>query len=226
MCERAIWLDGGKVRQIGAAKSVCEGYFAEQVVVVNREREATNVSDTLAEGGGDDTGTLEVETMAVKPLRPDAEAIGPVGAEVLGVDVRDMEGREVVQVTGRPRVRLRVHFRAHTALARPIVGFYLNDRLGQNLFGENTAALEAMPLEAGAERVACFTFDMPVLHPGVYTVTVAVAEGTMASHTRHHWIHEAYALTAEGTGFGGKGLVGIPMLAVEIRALGKDRGAM
>ena len=35
---------------------------------------------------------------------------------------------------------------------------------------------------------------------GLVTVTVAVAEGTMASHTRHHWIHEAYALIAEGAG--------------------------
>jgi lipopolysaccharide transport system ATP-binding protein len=152
--------------------------------------------------------------------------VGQLGAEVLGVDVRDMEGREVAQVSGGRRVCLRVHFRAIEALARPIVGFYLNDHLGQNLFGENTAAVEGTPaMEAGAERVACFTFDMPVLRAGPYTVTVAVAEGTMASHTRHHWIHEACALTADGTGSGGTGLVGIPMRAVEFRAVGKEGSA-
>ncbi len=221
LCDRAVWLDSGKVRLSGAAKSVCEGYFAEEVGASNRERQAAPAGGAVE--CADHAPALALETIPVRPLRPGVEAIGQGGAQVLGVDVRNMEGRELVQVTGQQRVKLRVHFRAIRALERPIVGFYINDRLGQNLFGENTTAVECVPpMEAGAERVAGFTFDMPVLRAEQYTVTVAVAEGTMASHTRHHWIHEAYALTADGRGSGGTGLVGIPMRAVEFRVPGKD----
>jgi len=141
------------------------------------------------------------------------------------VDLRDEAGHEVVRVTGPEPVRLRVHVRAQLALAQPIVGFFVNDRLGQHLFGSNTVSLASPPMSAGEERVVTFDFQMPLLKAGTYTITVAVSEGTPASHTRHHWVHEAWAISSEPGPTPGIGLVGIPVEAAEVRVRAMEQAA-
>ena len=59
---------------------------------------------------------------------------------------------------------------------------------------------------------------MPILQPGPYTLTAAIADGTLHQHIQHHWVHDAYLLTAVGQTAIGAGLVGIPMHCVEFRA--------
>ncbi len=40
---------------------------------------------------------------------------------------------------------------------------------------------------------------MPVLHPGDYAMSVALADGTQQQHVQHHWIHDALAFTSSPT---------------------------
>ena len=41
-----------------------------------------------------------------------------------------------------------------------------------------------------------FDFLMPILHKGVYTINLAVAEGIGDDHIQHHWIHDALKIEA------------------------------
>ena len=76
-----------------------------------------------------------------------------------------------------------------------------------------------MKLSEGQRLEACFTFQMPTLLPGDYTIDVSIAEGTQDRHIQHHWIRDACAFRSlaqtESTG-----LVGIPMQAIELRPAG------
>ena len=48
----------------------------------------------------------------------------------------------------------------------------------------------------GHSFVVMLEFVMPVLHPGDYAMSVALADGTQQQHVQHHWIHDALAFTS------------------------------
>ena len=48
----------------------------------------------------------------------------------------------------------------------------------------------------GTSFVAVLEFVMPVLQPGDYAMSVALADGTQQQHVQHHWIHDALVFTS------------------------------
>jgi lipopolysaccharide transport system ATP-binding protein len=99
-----------------------------------------------------------------------------------------------------------------------IFGFYVKDRLGQRLFGDNSyVSYLTSPIRAvaGERLIARFRFRMPVMPAGEYTVDVAVATGTQLEHTQQHWIHDALSFHSDDMTLR-HGLIGIPMLAIEV----------
>ncbi len=83
--------------------------------------------------------------------------------------------------------------RASVDIIDPIVGFFVKDRLGQYLFGQNS--LKLLPgwerIAAGASVEVGFAFRMPHLASGEYSIGVAIAAGSQEQHVQHHWIHDA-----------------------------------
>jgi lipopolysaccharide transport system ATP-binding protein len=59
---------------------------------------------------------------------------------------------------------------------------------------------------------------MPILPHGDYSVTVAIAEGTQEDNVQQHWIHDALVIKSLSSSVC-TGLVGIPMLAINMRRL-------
>jgi lipopolysaccharide transport system ATP-binding protein len=108
---------------------------------------------------------------------------------------------------------LEVVFKAEADLDKPIVGFYFKDRLGQELFGDNTYLAYAgrdFRVAAGQMARARFSFAMPRLAAGDYHFTVGLATGTQQEHVIQHWIHEALHIKAQGQGVP-RGILGLPM---------------
>jgi lipopolysaccharide transport system ATP-binding protein len=60
---------------------------------------------------------------------------------------------------------------------------------------------------------------MPVLAVGTYSICAAVAEGTQINHVMHHWMHDALLIESHTTSVS-TGLMGIPMLDVQLRLSG------
>ena len=112
-------------------------------------------------------------------------------------------------------VSLNVHVTAHDRLQSPIVGFLVKDRLGQSLFGHNTfrEGKPVIPLLPGDEACAKFTFQLPLLPNGEYSITVALADGDLFDHVQHHWMHDA-VLVAVCSSNQRYGLVGIPFESI------------
>jgi lipopolysaccharide transport system ATP-binding protein len=86
------------------------------------------------------------------------------------------------------------------------------------LFGDNTYLShvdEQLVGAAGDELRAEFTFLMPVLPPGDYSVNVAIASGTQEQHIQHHWITDAVMFKSESSS-SSTGLIGIPMQQIKL----------
>ena len=116
---------------------------------------------------------------------------------------------------GYPYV-LTIVCRCHHTMEQPDIGFCLNDRLGQVLFGDNTNTLNnRQQWSAGETYEVQFEFDMPVLRTGEYTITVAAQEHQQQPPVILNWIHDALLIYTQHSSTA-VGLSGVPMRRITI----------
>lgn len=229
LCKTAIWLGNGRIMQTGLSKAVAEAYL--KYTLQETYGDAVNLKAT----SGTNPATIEAESAPAAPptitRSEDAPIVGVQpnlanatgwktgGAEILSVEIFKLDGRASDLFTGGERVNLVVKARANMALPKPILGFLVKDRLGQDLFGENTlpfTALEPRSVQAGATFFAEFTFTLPMLPNGHYAVMASVADGDLHNNVQHHYLHDALIINV----FSSKvrwGLVGIPFERVTLQ---------
>jgi len=230
LCENAVWLQNGRMRLSGTSQEVVEAYMTEQHVVGRREAgDAEIVVEKKQRRLASDTPDFRHEALleagvsnriALFEFDPDnvGQEFGAQGARIVDVGLTDEAGAPLGMAEGGELVRLRIRVELVQALDSLIVGFYVKDRLGQRLFGDNSYfACKDAPVggQAGESIIASFLFRMPVMPSGSYMIDAAVASGDQHDHTQQHWIHDALEFRAidETMRFG---LVGLPMLAIEV----------
>lgn len=229
LCDRAVWIDRGFLRETGPAKDVCHSYLASLYSEQEEDSGTFRIGGARRPPPGPVTAkpdarhdelresTLRNE-IAIFDFNPDAPWFGQRGATIEDVRLQDPSGGTQDSLYGGEEVILRVDARAHADIASPIIGFIIKDRLGQPLFGDNTfITYRAAPVHvpAGGAFSASFLFQFPYLPAGDYAVTVAIAAGTQEDHVQHHWMDEALFLKVVSTHLS-RGLVGIPMHAIEL----------
>lgn len=233
LCDRAIWLEHGRVQRIGSARVVMEAYLEASLIErqggVNARgsRRLHKVRETLSAQVDSRQELMDRTTLRndlrIFPFRPDAEGFGECKAQITHVAFRNESGNAVVMVVAGECVTLEIDLLAESAIDNVIVGFYVKDRLGQLLFGDNTVLCQEadFTVTAGETFRAAFRFVMPRLLPGDYFVTAGLAEGTQEQHVIQHWLHEALRFTATG-GTLASGLIGIPMLDVRLERVAHE----
>jgi lipopolysaccharide transport system ATP-binding protein len=234
LCDRVVWLDAGRVKAIGPAKHVCDLYLEnlfESVQGASRAATSAHVvvdSPTLAAPPRDQ----RLDILQASPYRNDVEifefhrdaaSFGKRGARIVDVRFEHPHGERLAWAVGGETVVVAIDIEASEPLASPIVGFLVRDRLGQNVFGDNTfLTTQSAPLAlaAGETASARFEFDLPLLPPGDYSIAVAVADGRQQDHIQHEWIHDALTFRVE-TSSVRHSLVGLPMRAIHFERVAR-----
>lgn len=199
LCDRAVWLDSGRIQQIGPAKDVAESYLQY----------------ALQQAAGDQ--------IVLQSLPPETETKGwETGfARITNVKLVNLSDPEREFFEGGEQVSMRITVQATQTLERPIIGFLLRDRLGQDLFGENTLRITQEGREtsilAGDSVTAVFDFTLPLLPNGQYAVACSIADGRLQDHTQHHFIHDALIVTVSSKE-ARWGLVGIACDKIRLEA--------
>lgn len=224
LCDRAIWLDGGRIAMDGPAKSVCEAYHASTYGATLRPRLGSPAAasaraaavEARDEDASDDAG-LDESRVRVFAFDPDRAGFGDGRMTVRAARWEDASGRVLRQVAGGEIVRLVIEAEAHGPIESAIVGFLLKDRLGQHLFGKNTWREEHDPLSVavGGTLRAAFEFRMPYLRRGSYSVDIAVADGSYHDHVQTAWLYDALVLESVSSTVS-TGLVGIPFRSITL----------
>lgn len=222
LCQNGIWLAHGEAMMIGSSQEVSEAYLQH----------------TLQETYGKDAKLSVVERKKAAPVVGQAKPALDYAAQVVVRDnLEHAKGwqtgvMELLSVTldrldsanegaflGGERVCLTVRAKAHQDLPQPILGFTVRDRLGQELFGENTLPftdLQVSPVAAGQEFSAEFTFVLPMLPNGEYAVMASAATGTLYDNIQHHFLHDILVLTVSSSKIRW-GLVGLPFEHVVLK---------
>ena len=225
LCTRAVLLEHGSIRKTGSPKEVTDAYLTRVYEAAQGESavpDAAAAPEALPGGDDGDYQDMRQEFLRTSSLRndiqvfrfhEDGEFFGKGGCSIEQVCLCDGRGRPCSWITGGEMVTLAVYCRALEPLRRPIVGFHFKDRRGQILFGDNTwLTYRERPFSVAASRVfaARFTFRMPILEKGEYSIGVAVADGDQTEHVQHQWRHDALILTSVSTSVP-TGIMGIPM---------------
>jgi lipopolysaccharide transport system ATP-binding protein len=232
LCDYAIWLDHGRIAMEGTPKDVASAYLkaffeagqGESAEQTEGERQpAAERARPLPRDMRQDTINAsdyrnDIEMFA---FDPEAGGFGKGGALVEDVWLNDAGGHPLNWVVGGEEVTLSLSVRVQPGeeLTRPIMGFYVKDRLGQTLFGDNTfISYQQCPVHgaAGSLMLANFSFRMPILPQGDYSISVAVADGTQHDHVQHHWLHDALFFKSHSSSQS-HGLVGLPMHDIRLQ---------
>lgn len=224
LCDRALLLSEGRVQAIGAPKEVAARYLESLF-----ENATVTEDESVVEGGrgvgarnGRARRDMRNDLINGSNLRNDVEvfafdaaraAFGSGAARITEVRLLDSGGSPLAWLVGGEEVTLEIEAVASEAIVRPILGFTVKDRLGQEVFVDNTyLPYRDRPVQvlAGRTIVASFRFVFPFLPTGEYAVSPAIASGTQESHEQLHWIHDALILRVHASPVR-LGLVGIPM---------------
>ncbi len=215
LCEQAIWLSSGKVQQIGAASTVAENYLQDTLQQDYGDDFALEDIQCSEKDGDDNEKTqLAVDyasLMEVQDNLQEARGWKTGSAYINEVSLQKLDGSDAASFEGGEHVRMVVRAKAIESLDQPIIGFLWRDRLGQDLFGENTLPYSSMcpvRVNAGQDFKAEFQFRLPMLPNGQYTVNIALANGDLYEHVQHHWLHDALVVTVSSSRIRW-GLVGI-----------------
>jgi lipopolysaccharide transport system ATP-binding protein len=227
LCNHALWLEKGEILKQGTPKEICDLYLqafyeAQQGKSSTTKLKAITPHDSILPRKDQrleflNTTTLRNDLQIFK-FDPEAASFGKGGAQIINVELLGEDGYPLSWVVGGELVTLQVNVIAHDSLDSPIIGFYIKDRLGQALFGDNTyLTYRETPVSCkdGEDLLARFTFFMPILVPGDYSINVAIADGSQETHIQHQWIHDAVIFRSE-TSSVTTGLIGIPMQRIEL----------
>jgi lipopolysaccharide transport system ATP-binding protein len=222
LCDRAIWLDQGACRMQGAAKDVTEAYLKYTFQQMGGEAIELREQGGKRETVSDDAPAVSYQALiSAQPNVADARGWNTGHAEVVSVCLENLSSPDTRHFEGGEIVRVRIRAKAHVAIDRPIVGFLVRDRLGQDLFGENTlpvTTLAPKPIPAGGSAEAMFQFRLPHLPNGHYELMASIAEGDLYNHVQHHWLHDAVLVHVSSSNVR-YGLVGLSFQHVDIRVV-------
>jgi len=189
--DRVLWLDRGRVIDLGEPDRVVSRYLAAMV-----EKDSAYLKHRA--------DTREVRPRTDRMQAPEVvETIpnidhryGDGRAKVIGIGVFDERGRPLHLLTPLTRILVRISVRALEDVPMPIAGFMLRNQLGMDFSGTNTAreGYELPPLQAGDVCTVDFYVDLPELYPASFSFSPAIADGTLAGYTMCDWIDNAVTL--------------------------------
>ena len=228
LCNYAVWLEKGSLIKDGLPKNVCELYL-EAFYEVQQGKSSTTKLKVITE-----PSTLlpakdqRLEFINASNLRNDlqifafdldATSFGKGDARIQSVQLMTENEQPLAWIVGGEKVILRVIAHALQDIDAPIIGFYIKDRRGQELFGDNTFLSykdQFVFFPKGSELQADFVFQMPLLPAGEYSITVAIANHLQEDiPVQHHWIHDAIMFKSESSSVA-NGIIGIPMLDIKL----------
>jgi lipopolysaccharide transport system ATP-binding protein len=163
----------------------------------------------------------------------DAYSYGSGYGEIIESHIEDVDGKALAWVVGGETVRLKIKVQLSIDVPNLLFGFSVKDRLGQNIFGDNSyLTFVDFPLYGTKNEVwaATFTYQMPTLPIGEYSVDLTFGSGTQENHVIHHWMRDAIIFNSHASSTH-MGLIGIPMqnisaAPIKVCAKQSDKGSL
>jgi ABC-type polysaccharide/polyol phosphate transport system ATPase subunit len=188
--DRAMWLNAGRIKDIGSTDVVVTRYMAAMV-------EKDNVYLAGAHRKAQDAPHETVTAPEIVDTIPNIDhRFGDGRAEVIGIALLDAAGQPIYILEPSSTIVVRISVRAIEDITLPIVGFMMRNHIGLDFAGTNTAreALDLPPMNAGDIYTVDFHVQLPELYPSAFSFSPAIADGTLHSYRTCDWVDNAIVL--------------------------------
>jgi lipopolysaccharide transport system ATP-binding protein len=219
LCERAILLasDASAGATVGDAKEICQIYVRD--LYKERSQREGMAFRTANPGESEDahhrknlgvahersgepvrrvSGELSSQNVIeLSGFQPRADSFGCGEMTIVDAWFEDRSRTRRMTVCGGDPVNFCIEAKASARIDLPAFGFTIKNYLGQYVFSEDTNQAfrrDTLVAEEGELWVVIFSFTMPLLIQGDYSMNVAVAEGTAEDHIQHHWMEDVITL--------------------------------
>ncbi len=193
-CDRALLLDRGRLLEDGKPDLVVQKYRA---LIFERER---SYGQFLGEPNHDE-GTAEGQNVIAcgseMPLAASIPNIdhrfGTGEATIEGVELLDGRGQPTREIFCGQKVTVRISALFNIDIDAPILGYTLRDRMGVEISACNTSyAGRTLPAVSRGQRITSdFLVVIPHMAAGSYSLSPAVAKGSVLKHDMCDWIDNA-----------------------------------
>jgi lipopolysaccharide transport system ATP-binding protein len=214
LCQRAIFIDKGQIVFKGKAEEVVQRYgqFVMQEIIGDDFK--LNSIDKLHSNKVAIENNLPIDESTKISFYPQIHKSSGYEtgyAKLLSVELFNSSGEKINFFLGGESLTIILFGEVYKDLESPILGWFVKDKLGQILFGENTYKYNTKPklVKAGGKIKASFTFKLPLLPNGDYSITASIANGDPFNHIQHHWLNDALVIKVASNVLR-YGLVGIP----------------
>lgn len=206
LCERGVLLSKNNRPIVDATDVICRTYikdlYAEkdsEIAVIDPVSNAGWVALQPNESRVEEfvANELPANTIKASPFRGHAESFGNQGITIQDAWFENDDGHKISTLLGGEAVKFCISAQAVKQISNPAFGIMIKDRLGQYVFAEGTdlafrnSSLSVGPMD---KALVSFSFKMPILIQGDYSINIAVADGVGDEHVQHHWLNDAMAL--------------------------------
>ena len=185
--DRVMWLDAGRGVDIGSPDAVVTKYLSHMI-----EKDAAYLKLKTAEGRP--SGSPPVIAPEIVETIPNIDhRFGNRAAEVVGIVVLDAAGAPASLIEPSSQITVRISVRACAPLDSPIIGFMMRNHLGIDFSGTNTAreGFDLPPMSPGDVYTVDFHLAVPELYPAHFSLSPAIANGTLRGYEMCDWIDNA-----------------------------------
>lgn len=204
LCERAIWIESGRVRMDTATAPIITAYTRSCLEASNAEVEKSNdttkvkegvetakdngeVSGSLAMGHASRTIVIDWDSSATDWSSQTQHAHAEIAdwdserdygngqATITRVVMLEEDGGATTTPQCGEPVRLEITAQCNTVIRGFTAAFIVRDRTGQMIFGEGSAGARIVSVDSHHSASATFEFMMPFLRPGSYSLSAAVS---------------------------------------------------
>jgi homopolymeric O-antigen transport system ATP-binding protein len=193
--DRAMWLNAGRIKEIGDTADVVTRYMA---AMVEKDNVYLNTTHRQAQSAPHE----RVQAPEIVDTLPNIDhRFGDGRAEVLGIAVFDAAGQPIYVLEPSSTIVVRISVRAIEDLTLPIVGFMMRNHIGLDFAGTNTAreAFDLPPMTAGDVYTVDFHLRLPELYPSAFSFSPAIADGTLHAYRTCDWVDNAIVLQMSPT---------------------------
>jgi len=186
--DRVMWLDKGRLVEVGDPDRVISKYLAAMVQKDSRYLRDHATPEVERPVGRNVRAPEIVETIPNIDHR-----YGDARARVIGIAILDEHGEPLHQLEPATRIVVRISVQADDYVALPNVGFMLRNQLGVDFSGTNTVreGRQLPPMEAGDVYTVDFHVDLPELYPSSFSFSPAIADGSLTAYRMCDWIDNA-----------------------------------
>ncbi len=199
--DRVLWLDKGRVRDLGSTDIVVSKYLAEMTA-----KDSSFVEHQAEQRRETDTSAGQAPQLVTTIPNIDHRH-GDGRAEILGIAVLDEHGNPAGMLEPNTRCIVRISAIARDWVSLPNIGFMMRNHLGIDFAGSNTIreGHELPPMAPGDTLTVDFHLDMPELYPSHFSFSPAIADGSLLNYKMCDWIDNALVLQmghGEGSVYG------------------------